>query len=108
MLARARTRSLRNLKLAIPLGALLVVSLCAWPVVSCATVITPQAALSDPANDFVVDDGRTTRLTITASDGKELESCSRIVAARTREHDSRICFRRELASLRPTGLNGLA
>lgn len=70
MPARVRTRSLRKLKLGIPLGALLVVSLCAWALASCATVITPQSALSDPVDVFVVDQGRTTSLVIPASGGK--------------------------------------
>jgi hypothetical protein len=53
----------------LPLAA---VSLLAWALASCSTIITPQAALSEPVDVFVVDHGRTTSLVIPASDGKLL------------------------------------
>jgi hypothetical protein len=51
---------------------LVAVSFIAWALASCTTTITPQSALSEPAEVFVVDHGRTTSLVIPASDGSLL------------------------------------
>lgn len=68
----ARIRVLHKPNLGVPVAALSVLSLCLWALASCATVITPQAGLSEPVDVFVVDHGRTTSLIIPASDGRLL------------------------------------
>jgi hypothetical protein len=59
-------------KIGIILGSLVALSLLPWALASCTTLITPQAALSDPVEVFVVDHGRTTSLVVPASDGRLL------------------------------------
>jgi hypothetical protein len=56
-------------KLGIVASLLAVIPLLAWALVSWPTVVTPQAALSDPVEVFIVDHGRTTSLVVPASDG---------------------------------------
>lgn len=51
---------------------LALMSLLAWALASCTTMITPPAAVADPVEVYVIDHGRTTSLVIPASQGKLL------------------------------------
>lgn len=59
-------------KFSIVVSLLAAVLLLAWGLVTCPTVVTPQAALSDPIHVFIVDHGRTTSLVVPTPGGRLL------------------------------------